>query len=139
MVENESEAILERLKFIKEELPVIRDQSYTKLVANKRYEKTHYDKKVSPTKYKLNDQVLRAVTMTQHKFSVRWVGPYRIVRVLDHGTCISMDNEDNKDHFNGERLKPYNDRGYMIPDVAPSNLRTSLQFYKSINLSDQDV
>ncbi|OMH79608.1 Retrovirus-related Pol polyprotein from transposon [Zancudomyces culisetae] len=138
-IENEEEATLERLKFIREELPIIRAQAYNNIVINKKYEKQKYDKAVKAYQYKVGDKVLRIVAAPQSKFSDRWEGPYTIVRVLDKGTYIIMDANMNKDQVNGDRLKPYHERGYMIPEVVPSRIRTTLQYYKQSSQSDRDV
>ncbi|OMH80461.1 Retrovirus-related Pol polyprotein from transposon [Zancudomyces culisetae] len=137
--EDEVEAILERLKYVKEELPIIRAQAYQNIIINKRYEKQRYDKSVHFHKYKVGDKVLKVVAAPQSKFDERWEGPYNVVRVLDKGTYIIMDAEGNKDQVNGDRLKPYHDRGYLIPEVLPSRIRTTLQYYKTNSQSGRDV
>ncbi|OMH79377.1 hypothetical protein AX774_g7207 [Zancudomyces culisetae] len=50
--ENEEEAIVERLSFIRDELPTIGNLAVQKIIKNKQYEKTRYDKNIKDYKFK---------------------------------------------------------------------------------------
>ncbi|OMH81800.1 Retrovirus-related Pol polyprotein from transposon [Zancudomyces culisetae] len=111
--ENETEAFKERLKFVEVNLPVLRDLASQKIIKNKEYEVQRYNKKVTVFKFKLLDKVLKKVEMPTSKFSAIWEGPYTIVRVLDKGTYIIRDEDNNLDQVNGDRLKKYKESENM--------------------------
>ncbi|OMH82870.1 hypothetical protein AX774_g3639 [Zancudomyces culisetae] len=136
--ENEEEALRERLKFVEVTLPVIRDLASQKVIKNKKYEIQRYNKKVIVFKFKLLDKVLKRVEMPTSKFSASWEGPYTVVRVLERGTYIIRDKENNLDQVNGDRLKPYRESEGMIPDVAPSTIRPVLRRFKDHPYSNRD-
>ncbi|PWA01420.1 hypothetical protein BB558_002484 [Smittium angustum] len=106
-------AIMERIEFIKTDLPELRNAGISRMVEVKQREKEVYDKSV------------------QSKLEELWEGPYRILKKLDKGTYIIEDEEGNRDLVHGDRLKLFYKNKEMIPEVGIP-LRSKLKRFRKV-------
>ena len=81
-------------------------------------QKTQYDKKVKPIKYKIGQKVLLFNERKENKFDQKWLGPYYIQAAFDNGTYALSDMESGEIieiSVNSKRLKEYHDKPAYIP------------------------
>ncbi|OMH82940.1 hypothetical protein AX774_g3565 [Zancudomyces culisetae] len=122
-------AIKERIEFIKTDIPEMRSAGYANSIASKEKEKETYDKGVREMYFKEGDIVLKLTEQPQPKLEQIWEGPYHVQRRLRLGAYVIADSEGNRDIVNGDMLKLYSQKQYMLPEVS-NTLRSKLQRFR---------
>ncbi|OMH79079.1 Retrovirus-related Pol polyprotein from transposon [Zancudomyces culisetae] len=136
-VDNIEEEIQNRIKVINDNIPELRKLAIENIKNAKINDEVTYNKKVTEINFNIGELVLKKVEFDRPKLERIWEGPYKIERRLDKGAYIISDNEGNRDLVHGDRLKRYNLKEGMIPDVS-TPLRSSLQRFKQI-INDEGI
>lgn len=113
--------VAKRVKFVTEELVDIRKKARERSDQAKARRAIRYDKTVHyRAPFKIGEQVLMKMFVTDNKFQDKWCGPYVVVGC--RGDDIYYLEGPNKGKIkagvNGDALKPFVARKTMIPDVA---------------------
>ncbi|OMJ29094.1 Pol polyprotein [Smittium culicis] len=138
-IEDYVEAVIERVKSIRDDLPALRKLNLEKIIKNKRYEGMRYNKMVKKYNFKLNDTAQKSIETPTSKFTATWEDPYTIIRVLEKGNYWIRDSNRNTDQVNGDRLKLYQNKANMIPEVQASKLRPTLQQFREMRHSEREA
>ncbi|OMJ18370.1 hypothetical protein AYI69_g7056 [Smittium culicis] len=123
------EAIIQRIRGIKLELPELRKIGIDRMVKNKNSETARYNEKVTIENFKLGNLVYKLSEQTQRKLEAPWEGPYKIKEVLNKGTYLISDSLGNQDLVHGDRLKLFNRGEFSVP-IETIPLRTNLKKLK---------
>ncbi|PVU85983.1 hypothetical protein BB559_006724 [Furculomyces boomerangus] len=107
-------AILEQIKYIKDDLPELRQ--------------------IVVEQFQLGDRVLKSVEQIHSKFDANWEGPFTIVGVGNRGNYYISDSQGSRDVINGDRLKSYRESEYMIPSVKESRITSTLKQFREPRL-----
>jgi hypothetical protein len=127
---DQEEELEERMRLIQWDLPKLREQAQEQAREAQKRQKIRYDMYVRPRRFKEDEQVLLRVVQPGGKFTNIYEGLYRVARALQNGTYIICDAEGRRDLVHGDRLKNYQARADMIPQVKPSHLHSTLQRYR---------
>jgi len=116
-VEKDSITFLDRIKFIIDKLPKIREKAKQTMITAKERQKTAHDKNMSnPTHFYIGQKVLyydaAKANQWSGKLDPKWKGPYRIHEILINGSykIREMDGKILVKPVNGDLLKEYHDR-----------------------------
>ncbi|OMJ11808.1 Transposon Ty3-I Gag-Pol polyprotein, partial [Smittium culicis] len=104
----------------------VRKQAYEKNGISKRIEKIRYDGKVRQRQLKVGDQVLRYTDGKNFTFGETATGPYKVTRVLKHGSYEIIDHKGYADIVHIDKIKVYYPRERAIPTVATGSSRSTL-------------
>lgn len=104
------------------ELEEIRMESYDLASDYKVRTKKYHDSQIVPKTIVVGQKVLcyqSRLHLHPGTLNTRWVGPFIVTRVLDHGAIELLDPKDNStSKVNGHRLKPYFELGEeVIEDI----------------------
>lgn len=115
-----------RTRYVYHELQRIREEARknsdrAKAKAAIRYNKTVHTRPA----YKVGDLVLLKVDSSEaSKFADRWQGPFTVFKVNKSSGTYYIEGKTNKarikDAVNGDKLKPFQESKYMVPDITTS-------------------
>ncbi|OLY79736.1 Retrovirus-related Pol polyprotein from transposon 412, partial [Smittium mucronatum] len=122
-----SETLLEERKnFIVEVLPTYRQAAYELGVKSKKIEALYYNKKVRPRKFKMGDQVLKALAVPYTALSDKNVGPFQVSKDCGDGVYEITDTDGASDFVHSDRLVKYNSAWNAVPVVQTGKARSTL-------------
>ncbi|OMJ26206.1 Gag-Pol polyprotein [Smittium culicis] len=115
-----------RVKFLSEILPTYRKAAYDSGVKSKTIEAQYYNNKVRPRKFKIGDQVLKALAEPYSALGDRSVGPFEVSAILGDGVYEITDTKGNSDNVHSDRLTRYSSARGMVPVVRTRLARSTL-------------
>ncbi|OMJ13198.1 hypothetical protein AYI69_g9094 [Smittium culicis] len=107
-------------------LPDNRKQAYEKNGISKRIEKIRYDGKIRQRLLKVGNQVLRYTDGKNFIFGETETGPYKVTRVLKHGSYEIIDHKGYADIVHIDKIKVYYPGERAIPTVAIGSSRSTI-------------
>lgn len=140
----EEQELAERIELIHEKMVQVRINAREASDARKAKAKIRYDKAVHFSRqFEVGEEVLLQVAVPDSKFSDKWEGPYKVLKVNPvSGTYyLTGKNSLKLQHpVNGDRLKLFNGEiKHMVPDVLVSKANEQFQRWVNSRVNAIDV